>query len=115
MIISSDISFLDSKTPKDEMYEDSGREAKSELEKKIKDCEVSRDSMKREKKRVNFSCNYCDHVTNRKGSLKQHIDAVHLNIKGSWPCDECNFVFTNKGSVTTHKKRVHEGFKIKLE
>ena len=80
-----------------------------------KNTEVSTDFRKREKKKVNYKCSFCDHVTDRKKSFQNHVEVVHMNIRGSWPCDECGTVFTSKASVRTHKKHVHEGIKYKCD
>ena len=58
-----------------------------------------------------FQCPSCNYITNRKMSLKKHIDAVHEKVKH--PCEKCDFKASSKGSLNKHYQvRIYEYFLV---
>ena len=53
-----------------------------------------------------FHCTQCDFSAKRKSHLKDHVDAVHDNVR--YPCDQCDVVYTSKANLKKHKLSRHE-------
>jgi hypothetical protein len=51
-----------------------------------------------------FSCHQCDHNSNDKDSLDNHIESVHTKYK----CMLCNTVTSSAGNLRRHQKNKHE-------
>ena len=49
-------------------------------------------------------------VTNLKGSLKQHQEAIREGVR--YKCDLCEKQFTQKGDVKVYKQSFHNGQKF---
>ena len=53
-----------------------------------------------------FSCQYCNKSFNSKFTLKEHINAEHLQLKLS-SCQYCEKSFAKKGDLRKHINAVH--------
>jgi len=58
------------------------------------------------KREACYACPECSYSTDRKDSLKKHIDTVHRKIR-SFECGECGDAFTQSSNLNTHIKRKH--------
>ena len=52
----------------------------------------------------NIKCKQCDYITNRKDTLKIHIQAKHTQKK----CNECEYTTLSKHDMNKHKNTQHE-------
>jgi hypothetical protein len=52
------------------------------------------------------SCDQCDYITTRKGSLIIHIKSKYEGVR--YGCDQCNHKATHQGSLTRHVRSKHE-------
>ena len=52
-----------------------------------------------------FPCEYCDHQSTQKSSLKMHIEAKHKGIKHT--CNQCGKSFSQSGTLNIHIKTKH--------
>ena len=49
---------------------------------------------------VMYECKYCDYQTNKKSSIDNHLQGVHLKER-SFQCEFCEFKTHHKGSLST--------------
>ena len=56
-------------------------------------------------KDVQFCCDQCDFKSKWKGSVKKHIDSVHIDMRYS--CDQCDYKAAQKGTLDRHIDSVH--------
>ena len=53
-----------------------------------------------------FHCEYCDHQSTQRSSLKMHIEAKHKGIKHI--CNQCGKSFSQSGTLNIHIKTKHK-------
>jgi len=53
-----------------------------------------------------FTCDSCDYKTNHKGSLKMHIEGVHMKITHS--CNLCTQKYTLRSNLLRHLRKGHK-------
>ena len=61
-------------------------------------------------RKENFQCQLCGESLASQGSLKNHIDAVHKQIK-PFQYEECSKFFSQKISLYRHQGAIHKGIK----
>ena len=54
-----------------------------------------------------FKCEKCEYTTDRKSSLKEHIQKQHEGIR--YPCDKCDYIGKLSRSLQQHIKVNHQG------
>ena len=56
---------------------------------------------------IKFPCNQCDHIANRRDSLRAHVRTKHKLIR--YTCERCQFKFTEQKDLKRHVEAQHEG------
>jgi len=55
-----------------------------------------------------WTCDLCAKCCNRKGNLREHIMAVHMDTEASCPYADCGQVCRSGPALRMHIKRKHE-------
>ena len=62
------------------------------------------------KRNKKLKCEQCHYTSTHLGHVKQHIKAVHKNIRDH-VCEECGYAASEKNALTKHIKAVHENIR----
>ena len=63
-------------------------------------------------KEFKYSCNECNHVSNRKDNMKSHVEAAHTE-EFKYSCNECDYVSNRNQNLKRHVEKVHKNDKTK--
>ena len=53
-----------------------------------------------------FKCEQCEYATIHKGHLKRHVSLVHCKVK-TFKCELCEFITSKKGYLKQHVSALH--------